>query len=102
MSRRATGAVAVLLLALFTVVYAPLSASADRTVAPDAAIMLASGVGLSPVTPHPATCDLFPPGPGLAPPGRPGPLAPPPSRPFPAAPALLDDSSPRAPPSSDL
>jgi hypothetical protein len=103
LSRRVVGTVAALMLAIFAVLYAPLSKPADHhPVAPDAAIMLASGVGLSPAHLHPATHTLPPPGLGLAPPGTgtPAPLLS--SGRAPATRDVNDDSSPRAPPSNDL
>ncbi|GAA4194605.1 hypothetical protein GCM10022252_39260 [Streptosporangium oxazolinicum] len=101
MSRRVAGTVAALLLALIALVYAPLPGPADHPAVAGAAITLASGVGFAPATPHPPACDLCPPGPGLAPPGSPARVAPLPARPVPATRTLYDDSSPRAPPSSD-
>ncbi|MDP9845994.1 hypothetical protein [Streptosporangium lutulentum] len=102
MSRKVVGAVAALLLAMFAVVYAPLSKPVDHPAAPSAAIMLASGVGLSPGHLHPTPHNLSPPGPGIAPPGPGTRVAPLPPTRGPVTRTVNDDSSPRAPPSNDL
>lgn len=101
MSRRVAGTVAALLLSVIAFVYAPLQGPAHHPAAPGAAITLASGVGFAPSAPHVPSCDLCPPGPGLAPPCPSARVEPLPSWPVPATHTLYDDSSPRAPPSSD-
>ncbi|WP_436759249.1 hypothetical protein [Streptosporangium sp. V21-05] len=101
MSRRVAGTVAALLLSLIALVYAPLPGPAHHPAVPGAAITLASGVGFAPAAPHAPACDLCPPGPGLAPPDPSARVVPLPAWPVPATHTLYDDSSPRAPPSSD-
>jgi hypothetical protein len=103
LSRRVVGTVAALLLAMFALVYAPLSKPVDHhPVVPSSAITLASGVGLSPAHLHPAPHILPPPGLGLAPPGTGTRVPLLSSGRGPAPRAVNDDSSPRAPPSNDL